>query len=101
MYETCTLTILFLNNIFTHNKFEEKGWGGNLKASFVLYLFEVLFSLVAEGKLYTWGSSSEGQTGHGEEDCNRPKRVQLRGKVVSVDCGYYHMAVVTGELRLS
>lgn len=52
---------------------------------------------VADGKLYTWGSSSEGQTGQGEDDCNVPTHVQIRGKVVAVGCGYYHMAVVTGE----
>ena len=52
---------------------------------------------IADGKLYTWGSSSEGQTGQGDEDCTEPTKVQIRGKVVAVGCGYYHMAVVTGQ----
>ena len=30
-------------------------------------------------------------------DCDVPKHVQIRGKVVAVGCGYYHMAVVTGQ----
>ena len=51
----------------------------------------------AEGQLYTWGSNSEGQSGQGSEDYDVPTKVQLRGKVVAVACGYYHMAVATGE----
>ena len=50
--------------------------------------------------MYTWGSSSEGQTGQGSEDCVVPTKVHLRGKVVAVACGYYHMAVATGESQL-
>jgi len=56
-----------------------------------------VFLPVADGKLYTWGSSSEGQTGQGGEDCNVPTHVQIKGKVVAVGCGYYHMAVVTSK----
>ena len=56
-----------------------------------------IFTHSAEGQLYTWGSSSEGQTGQGSEDCDVPTKVHLRGKVVAVACGYYHMAVATGE----
>ena len=54
----------------------------------------------AGGQLYTWGSSSEGQTGHGNEDCETPTQLHLKEKVVTVACGYYHMAVVTGELTV-
>ena len=57
-------------------------------------------TFLAEGELFTWGSSSEGQTGQGGEDCVVPTKVHLRGKVAAVACGYYHMAVVTGELQL-
>ncbi|XP_020622823.1 X-linked retinitis pigmentosa GTPase regulator-like isoform X2 [Orbicella faveolata] len=54
-------------------------------------------AVTADGRLYTWGSSSEGQTGQGDEDYNVPTQVQIRGKVVAVGCGYYHMAVVTDD----
>ncbi|XP_068757073.1 X-linked retinitis pigmentosa GTPase regulator-like [Montipora capricornis] len=53
--------------------------------------------ITSHGQLYTWGSSSEGQTGHGSEDCEVPMEVQLRGKAVAVACGYYHMAVATED----
>ena len=59
-----------------------------------------ILSLIAEGELFTWGSSSEGQTGQGDKDCVVPTKVHLRGKVAAVACGYYHMAVATGELQL-
>ena len=52
---------------------------------------------LAEGELYTWGSSGEGQTGQRDEECVVPTRVHLKGKVTAVACGYYHMAVATGE----
>lgn len=71
---------------------------GEVLKTYSWHLTIVALFPVAEGKLYTWGSSSEGQTGQGGEDCNVPTRLQLRGKVVAVSCGYYHMAVVTGEL---
>ncbi|PFX34572.1 X-linked retinitis pigmentosa GTPase regulator [Stylophora pistillata] len=58
-------------------------------------------AVTEEGQLYTWGSNSEGQIGHRDEidddSCLIPRKVKLRGKVVSVACGYYHMAVVTDD----
>lgn len=60
----------------------------------------IVFLSTEEGQLYSWGSNSEGQIGHGDEidddSCAIPTKVKIRGKVVSVACGYYHMAVVTG-----
>lgn len=68
---------------------------------YILYILNC-FLLTEEGQLYTWGSNSEGQIGHRDEidddSCIIPRKVKLRGKVVSVACGYYHMAVVTGQL---
>ncbi|XP_015760030.1 PREDICTED: X-linked retinitis pigmentosa GTPase regulator-like isoform X1 [Acropora digitifera] len=53
--------------------------------------------ITEQGQLYTWGSSSEGQTSHGDKDCDVPTKVQLRIKAVAVACGYYHMAVVSED----
>jgi hypothetical protein len=59
-------------------------------------LFNNVLVALDNGVLYTWGCSSEGQNGLGE-DTESPKRLYISGKVVSVACGYYHMAVVTGK----
>ena len=50
----------------------------------------------ASGQLYMWGSGSEGQLGLGIAERELPTHLKFRSKVVSVVCGYYHTAVVTG-----
>jgi len=47
--------------------------------------------------LYVWGSNCEGQLGLGEEqEAWQPVRLKLDEKIISVACGYYHTALVTG-----
>lgn len=71
-----------------------------------------------DGKLYLWGDGSAGQLGMGTSSVlplygvilvlslkqrAKPKQLKLKGvkRVLSVDCGYYHTAVITGESTLT
>ena len=45
-----------------------------------------------------WGGSSEGQLGLGDtENQTTPTLLKTEHKVISVACGYYHTAIVTGK----
>ena len=58
-----------------------------------------------EGSVFTWGCGSDGRLGHPEAKGHRylfrsdvPRKVEgLPGNVTSVDCSYYHTAVVTAK----
>jgi E3 ubiquitin-protein ligase HERC2 len=56
----------------------------------------------SSGALWTWGKSSYGVLGLGKETTSHlpsPRRVSFptdAGRVVSVDCGDFHTAAVTG-----
>lgn len=58
------------------------------------------YCVIASGILYTWGGGSDGQNGLGGEDAESPQRLYISGKVVTVACGYYHMAVATGNYQI-
>lgn len=59
-------------------------------------------AVTREGSVYTWGCGSDGRLGHPEAKGHRylfrsdvPRKVEnLPSKVVSVDCSYYHTAVL-------
>lgn len=54
--------------------------------------------MLDSGSVYTWGLNSEGQCGFPDEDeILEPAELQIDETVVSLSCGYYHTAVVTGE----
>lgn len=45
-----------------------------------------------------WGGGSEGQLGLGDiDDKSTPTLLSTDNKVISVACGYYHTAFVTGK----
>ena len=52
--------------------------------------------------MYIWGGGSEGQIGLGadEKEMPSPRRLPLDDKALSVACGYYHSAVVTGKVPI-
>ena len=53
-----------------------------------------------KGELFVWGGGSEGQLGLGDvTECPDPKKLKLSEKVVSLACGYYHTAFVTGSYK--
>jgi alpha-tubulin suppressor-like RCC1 family protein len=53
------------------------------------------------GKVYAWGSNSDGQCGLGDDsEVNQPTQVDIDEPVVQAACGYYHTAFVTGEYTL-
>ena len=52
--------------------------------------------------MYVWGGGSEGQLGLGDEtECPKPKLLETDDRVVCIACGYYHTALVTGEITKS
>lgn len=57
------------------------------------------FSFLDSGSIYTWGLNTEGQCGldHGEEILE-PTELPLKQRVISLSCGYYHSAFVTGNV---
>ncbi|XP_078001556.1 X-linked retinitis pigmentosa GTPase regulator-like isoform X2 [Glandiceps talaboti] len=58
-------------------------------------------ALTSDGKLYIWGSGSEGQLGLGHTDSvETPTELILNSPVKWVSCGYYHTAVVTEDGKL-
>ena len=58
----------------------------------------IRFCGLVSGKAYTWGLNTEGQCGCGEEDeISIPTEIEWSKKIVSISCGYYHTAFVTGE----
>ena len=60
-------------------------------------------AVTREGSVFTWGCGSDGRLGHPEAKGHRylfrsdvPRKVEsLPNKVTSVDCSYYHTAVLT------
>jgi hypothetical protein len=62
-----------------------------------VYFIDDCFIFLDNGKLYVWGSGSEGQLGLGIAECELPSELKFRSKVTSVACGYYHTAVITGN----
>lgn len=55
------------------------------------------------GRLFLWGSNSEGQLGmlHVGEESLRPVQLEFEEEICHVSCGYYHTAIVTCKLKLS
>lgn len=50
-----------------------------------------------KGTLFVWGSNSEGQIGLGKvNEQPSPLEVDIGEKVLTVSCGYYHTAIITG-----
>jgi X-linked retinitis pigmentosa GTPase regulator len=50
-----------------------------------------------------WGSNTEGQLGlgeEGEENVFQPVLLPFNNKVMDIDCGYYHTAIVTDQGEL-
>ena len=50
-----------------------------------------------------WGSNTEGQLGlgeEGEENVFQPVILPCDNKVLDIDCGYYHSAIVTDQGEL-
>lgn len=47
-----------------------------------------------------WGDNAEGQIGLGKEShASTPQEVSVGRPISWVSCGYYHSALVTGELQ--
>ena len=60
-------------------------------------------ALTAEGKVFVWGSNTEGQLGLGgesEETVHCPTQLSLEVTVSEISCGYYHSALVTTQGHL-
>ena len=60
-------------------------------------------ALTGEGRVWVWGSNTEGQLGLGEdseETVFTPTELPLSDTVAQIACGYYHSALVTTEGRL-
>ena len=54
-----------------------------------------------DGDVYMWGGGSEGQLGLGasETEVPKPTKLDLDEKIECLSCGYYHTALVTGQLK--
>ncbi len=70
-----------------------------LKSYIINLVIDQPFFGLDSGDLYTWGSGSDGQSGHKEEETLAPKVLKFGSKVKWVSCGYYHTAVVTGNVH--
>lgn len=51
------------------------------------------------GKVFVWGSNSEGQLGFesSKTNCKQPTLLEFKDKIRDISCGYYHTAVITGN----
>jgi len=54
------------------------------------------------GQVYVWGSGSEGQLGLSDTqlEAYTPVQLEMDETVVSLSCGYYHTALVTGIVNV-
>ena len=60
-------------------------------------------ALTGEGRVWVWGSNTEGQLGLGEdseETVFTPTELPLQDRVTQIACGYYHSALVTSQGHL-
>jgi len=71
----------------------------DLQSWIFMHMFPALFLAVDDGKVYGWGSNSEGQLGLGEEvdTVEQPTLIKLAKKASYIACGYYHSAIITGK----
>lgn len=71
--------------------------GGNCVVNNCVYNSCFLL-FAASGKLYVFGSNSEGQLGFEDvKNCLTPTELHLGVDVTFADCGYYHTAAIGGE----
>ena len=66
------------------------------------YFIRIPCIIIDDGKIFVWGSGSEGQLGLGisQAEATEPVALELNDKVKSLSCGYYHTAFVTGKYVL-
>eukprot|EP00090_Calanus_glacialis_P018965 TRINITY_DN29288_c0_g1_i1.p1 TRINITY_DN29288_c0_g1~~TRINITY_DN29288_c0_g1_i1.p1 ORF type:complete len:689 (-),score=225.92 TRINITY_DN29288_c0_g1_i1:63-2129(-) len=60
-------------------------------------------ALTDRGQVWVWGSNTEGQLGlgeEGEENVFQPVLLPFNNKVMDINCGYYHSAIVTDQGEL-
>ena len=60
-------------------------------------------ALGEDGRVWSWGSNTEGQLGLGEESeetVYSPTLVKIKQRVSDISCGYYHSALVTDQGQL-
>lgn len=58
----------------------------------------ILILYLEKGDVYTWGQNVEGQCGFNMDDeIKEPRKHNFDERVVSISCGYYHTALVTGK----
>lgn len=74
--------------------------GGKIKKIAAGADFSVL--LLERGDVYVWGSNSDGQLGLGNDvhETGTPTHLAVADKIVNIECGYYHTAMVSSSHKL-
>ena len=62
----------------------------------ILFLIGCLLNISEDGRVFLWGSNSEGQLGMEDDVYHTPTELDFDENIIYLACGYYHTAIVTG-----